>query len=170
MNPDRRSDMGIDLTIDDGVATIVINRPECHNALDQRMYRDLSAAWMQVRDDPDIRCAVVSGAGQRAFCAGADLSGDIAGADSVGRLALTQQDMLLNRGLEVWKPVVAAVNGYCLGGGMTLLLATDIRIAGTDATFRRARSDPRVPAGERRNPADDRGGRPQPRHAASADR
>ena len=48
---------------------------------------------------------------------------------------LTQQDQLLNRGLEVWKPMIAAVNGYCLGGGMTLLLATDIRIAAEHATF-----------------------------------
>ena len=48
---------------------------------------------------------------------------------------LTQRDQLLNRGLEVWKPVVAAVNGYCLGGGMTLMLATDIRIAASHATF-----------------------------------
>jgi enoyl-CoA hydratase/carnithine racemase len=48
---------------------------------------------------------------------------------------LTQRDQLLNRGLEVWKPVIGAVNGYCLGGGMTLLMATDIRIAATHATF-----------------------------------
>lgn len=127
--------MGIEVTVQDGVATVVINRPDRHNSLDAAAYRALGDAWVQVRDDPAIRCAVVTGAGTRAFCAGADLGDPATAATGTARLASTQQELLLNRGLEVWKPVVAAVNGYCLGGGLTLLLATDIRIAGTGSSF-----------------------------------
>ena len=127
--------MSIDLTVDDGIAVITINRPERLNALDSAHYDGLSDAWRQVRDDANIRVAVVTGAGEKAFCVGADLKSFIPNAPPLGELMLTQKSQLLNRGLEVWKPVVAAVNGYCLGGGMTLLLATDIRIAASHASF-----------------------------------
>jgi E-phenylitaconyl-CoA hydratase len=126
--------MSIDVELDDdGVATITINRPERMNALDDDHYRGLSAAWERVRDDHDVRVAIVTGAGNRAFTAGADLSGRVE--PEPHEFWLTQRDQLLNRGLEVWKPVVAAVNGHCLGGGMTLLLATDLRVAADHATF-----------------------------------
>ena len=125
--------MSIDLALGDGVATITINRPEKLNALDDEHYRELSEAWRHVRDDPSVRVAIVTGAGTRAFTAGADLTGR--SQPQAYEFWLTQQDQLLNRGLEVWKPVIAAVNGHCLGGGMTLLLAADIRIAADHATF-----------------------------------
>jgi len=128
--------MSIDLVVDDGgIALITINRPERHNALDAEHYAALSAAWIRVRDDAAIRVAVITGAGPKSFCAGADISSVLAQKNEMAQLWLTQRDQLLNRGLEVWKPVIAAVNGYCLGGGVTLLLATDIRVAATHATF-----------------------------------
>lgn len=127
--------MGIDLEVTDGVALITINRPERLNAMDADAYRALSEAWTRVRDDGDIRVAVVTGAGERSFTTGADLKSFVGAPDELSQFWLTQRDQLLNRGLEVWKPVIAAVNGYCLGGGMTLLLATDIRIAAEHATF-----------------------------------
>lgn len=127
--------MAIDLTLDGHVATITINRPERMNALDAEHYAALSAAWVRVRDDPDIRAAIVTGAGDKSFTAGADLKSFVGSPPPLSDLLLTQKGQLLNRGLEVWKPVVAAVNGYCLGGGMTLLLATDLRIAAEHATF-----------------------------------
>ncbi|MCV9936902.1 enoyl-CoA hydratase/isomerase family protein [Boseaceae bacterium BT-24-1] len=127
--------MSIDLTLDGAVATITINRPERRNAMDAEHYAGLSTAWVEVRDNPAIRAAIVTGAGDKAFSAGADLKSFTAHAPSLAELMLTQQGQLLNRGLEVWKPVVAAVNGACLGGGMTLLLATDIRVAARHATF-----------------------------------
>jgi E-phenylitaconyl-CoA hydratase len=99
------------------------------------IYRDLSQAWMRVRDDHGIRCAIVTGAGDKAFSAGADIKSFLTAPTDPSEMWLTQRDQLLNCGLEIWKPVVAAVNGYCLGGGMTLLLATDIRIAAEHATF-----------------------------------
>lgn len=127
--------MAIDFEVDDGVALITLNRPERRNALDAEHYELLSKAWCTVRDDSDIRVAVITGAGDRAFCAGADLKSFVGRDTELAQLWLTQQNQLLNRGLEIWKPVIAAVNGACVGGGMTLLLGTDIRVASEQATF-----------------------------------
>jgi E-phenylitaconyl-CoA hydratase len=127
--------VSIDLTITDGIAVVTINRPERLNAMDPDHYRDLSAAWMHIRDDDAINVAIVTGAGDRSFTTGADLKSVIGKTPDLSELWQTQAGALLNRGLEVWKPVIAAINGYCLGGGMTLMLATDIRIAAEHATF-----------------------------------
>lgn len=127
--------MAIDFELDDGVALITINRPERLNAMDADHYAALSDAWTRVRDDSDVRVAIVTGAGERSFSTGADIKSFVAEPPELSQMWLTQKELLLNRGLEVWKPVVAAVNGYCLGGGMTLLLATDIRLAAPHATF-----------------------------------
>ncbi len=127
--------MSIDVEVAEGVCTITINRPERMNAMDAEHYRGLSQAWMRVRDDSDIRVAIVTGAGSKSFSAGADIKSFLTAPSDLSEMWLTQRDQLLNRGLEVWKPVIAAINGYCLAGGMTLMLATDIRIAAEHATF-----------------------------------
>jgi E-phenylitaconyl-CoA hydratase len=127
--------MSVDIDVRDHIATITINRPERLNAMDAEHYESLSQAWVRVRDDGEIRCAIITGAGEKSFSSGADLKSHIGREQTAQSLWLTQQQPLLNRGLEVWKPIIAAVNGYCLGGGMTLLLATDIRIAARHATF-----------------------------------
>lgn len=127
--------MSIDLHADGPVCTITINRPERMNALNLQHYQELSRAWTYFRDDPALRVAIITGAGDRAFCAGADLAEYTPHAPPLGELFLSQKDPLINRGLELWKPVVAAVNGYCIGGGMTLLLATDLRVASSAASF-----------------------------------
>lgn len=122
--------------VEDHLATVTLNRPEKLNAMDPETYRALSEAWARVRDDDEVRVALVTGAGEEAFSAGADLEETIRpGEEDWAAFWRTQEEQLLNRGMEVWKPVVAAVNGYCLAGGMTLLLATDIRVAGTGASF-----------------------------------
>ncbi|QDZ10226.1 enoyl-CoA hydratase/isomerase family protein [Devosia ginsengisoli] len=127
--------MPIDVDVDAaGVATITINRPERRNALDAEHYHDLGQAFCRVRDEAAIRCAIVTGAGD-VFCAGADLKTWIGRDPSLAELWATQAGQLLNRGLEVWKPVIAAINGACIGGGMTLLFATDIRVAARNAFF-----------------------------------
>jgi len=127
--------MAIDFTVEDHVATITINRPDRMNAMDAEHYEALSEAWVRVRDDPRVRVAIVTGAGEKSFSAGADLKSFLGVQPPLAELLLTQKGQLLNRGLEVWKPIVAAVNGYCVGGGMTLLLATDLRVAAEHATF-----------------------------------
>jgi (E)-benzylidenesuccinyl-CoA hydratase len=119
----------------DKVARITLNRPEVMNAMDGEVYAQLSKAWEDVRDNPGVWIAVITGAGDKAFTAGADLKSLIPQRRERADFWLTQKNMILNRGLEVWKPVIAAVNGYCLAGGMTLLFATDIRIAAEHAVF-----------------------------------
>lgn len=127
--------MGIDFEVEDGIALITMNRPERLNAMDAAAYKALSESWIRVRDDQDIRAAIITGAGDRSFTTGADLKDFVTDPQDLSEFWLTQKDQILNRGLEVWKPVIAAVNGYCLGGGMTLLLATDIRVATPSASF-----------------------------------
>ena len=128
--------MSIDLSVsDEGVALITINRPERLNAMDADHYQALSKAWITVRDDPAIRVAIVTGAGEKSFTTGADIKSFITAPTPMSEMWLTQADQLLNRGLEVWKPVISAINGYCLGGGITLMLATDLRVAAEHATF-----------------------------------
>lgn len=127
--------MPIDLKVEDHVALITINRPERRNALDEEHYRGLSEAWTRVRDDANIRAAIITGAGEVAFCAGADIKSLLTNPTPYSDMWLTQKDQILNRGLEVWKPVISAVNGACFGGGMCMLLATDIRLAVPNAKF-----------------------------------
>lgn len=127
--------MSIDYELSDGIAVITINRPERLNAMDLEHYQGLSEAWRRVRDDAAVRVAIVTGAGERAFTTGADIKSFVAAPPPFEEMWLTQRDQLLNRGLEVWKPVIAAVNGMALGGGTTLLFATDIRVAAEHATF-----------------------------------
>lgn len=126
----------IDSQLDsDGILLITLNRPDRMNALDSEAYAELARTWTRVRDDGRIRGAIVTGAGDRSFCAGADIKSYLPSPEPLTEVWDTQKGQLLNSGLEIWKPVVAAVNGYCLGGGMTLLLATDIRIATENAVF-----------------------------------
>jgi enoyl-CoA hydratase/carnithine racemase len=119
----------------DGVLLITIDRTERMNALDADAYAELSETWTRVRDDTAVRGAIITGAGEKALCAGADIKSYLTSPEPLEGFWNTQRGQLLNNGLEIWKPVVAAVNGHCLGGGMTLLLATDIRVASPNATF-----------------------------------
>ena len=120
---------------DGHVTTITYNRPEVLNAINGELRQDLNAAWERFRDDVDAWVAIVTGAG-RAFCVGADLR-DSAG--SVGSWPGSFWEIptvnSFESGLEVWKPTIAAVNGYCLGYGLTLVTACDFVVAADDAEF-----------------------------------
>jgi enoyl-CoA hydratase/carnithine racemase len=127
-----------DLLVDtaDGVTTLTINRPDVHNALSWSVLSELRAAVAAARTDPATRVVVLTGAGERAFCAGADLTGMAAGAgwadlhDGRGELARLFADLW-----SLGKPTVAKVRGWCLAGGFGLALACDLVVAADDARF-----------------------------------
>jgi enoyl-CoA hydratase/carnithine racemase len=117
----------------DGIATIRLNRPERLNAINQRMHQELPRVWQAFRQDPAARVAIVSGAGDRAFCSGADVADlpQLDFADPAGR-ALVRWSSLQN---QVWKPVICAVNGMVVGGGLHFVADADIVLAAEHATF-----------------------------------
>jgi (E)-benzylidenesuccinyl-CoA hydratase len=122
----------------DGVATITLNRPERHNAFNMAMARDLHAAWTEVKSDPEVVCAIVTGAGEKAFCTGFDVtevaSGDAAGIEDEAYDAspLLKLTAIHN---HCWKPVITAVNGMVNGGGLHFIADSDLVIAAEHATF-----------------------------------
>jgi enoyl-CoA hydratase/carnithine racemase len=119
----------------DHVATITYDRPEALNAINAELRRDLNAAWERFRADEDAWVGIVTGAG-RAFCVGADLED---GRGSVGEWPGSFWEIptvnSFESGLELWKPTIAAVPGYCLGYGLTAVLRCDFVIAADDAQF-----------------------------------
>jgi E-phenylitaconyl-CoA hydratase len=120
---------------DDHVVTITYNRPEALNAVNGALRADLNAAFARFRDDPEAWVAIVTGAG-RAFCVGADLKeGD--GSAGVFPGTFWEKPTLnsFESGWEIFKPVIAAVNGYCLGYGLTLVTWCDFVIASDQAEF-----------------------------------
>jgi len=122
--------------VKDGVATITINRPERRNAMSWTVMSELRTAFESAKADADVRVVVLTGAGDKAFCAGADLTGMRADAgwaevhDGRGELARLFRSMW-----ELGKPVVARVRGYALAGGFGLCLACDFVVAADDAKF-----------------------------------
>ncbi len=123
------------------IAIITLNRPEVHNAIDRETDELLFEAWSAFRDDPAVRVAIVTGAGEKAFCAGADLSSHIdpwLGAGPELARSQLQRGFAggITRGLHrTSKPIIAALNGWVVGGGIELALACDIRIAAENVTF-----------------------------------
>jgi len=126
--------MAIELRQSGHVATITISRPEKLNALSLTMYEDLGRAFAQVRDDDGVRAVVLTGAGERAFCVGADLTESIPALAS-GQFDISAWDPAHLKNMAFYKPIVCAIRGLCLGGGFEIMLATDIRIASSDAVF-----------------------------------
>src|SRR5438132_11294741 len=132
--------------LEDHVATITLNRPEAHNAFNRELLRDMRDAFARFRTDEDARVAVVTGAGGRAFSAGMDLKElsqrrtdprDESGPprpSGVSRF-LGRDPLDLFAGGNMWKPLIAAIDGYCLAGGLELALSCDIRIASDVSKF-----------------------------------
>jgi E-phenylitaconyl-CoA hydratase len=115
------------------IATITVNRPEAYNALNPETFQELSDAMVDMMNDDNIWVGILTGAGDKAFCAGADIK------DTLPKMKKYKGqpwgEPPLFRGLKMWKPMVAAINGHALGGGLELVLLCDIRIAAENATF-----------------------------------
>lgn len=124
--------MGILFEKKRGVAYITINRPEAMNALDPETGRELNEAFEEFKQDDSLQVAILTGAGDKAFCAGADLKRSIP--------QLTDREMPVEPTevrffSDIYKPIITAVNGYCLAGGFEMMLGTDIRVAAEHARF-----------------------------------
>jgi enoyl-CoA hydratase len=134
--------MAVEYEVKDSIAYITLNRPEARNAMDPDTLEALGRTWMKFRDDSTALVAIFTGVGN-SFCAGADLGALIPLITSApeGLVGLVKGEMAemfqaaLLRDVEIWKPIVAAVNGYCIAGGLEMLLGMDIRIATEEAIF-----------------------------------
>jgi enoyl-CoA hydratase len=128
----------LSVDIDGRVATVTMNRPAARNALNSRMLVALADTWVELDNDPAVRCIVLCGAGQT-FCSGADLKAWSGPPDDPVQLRMNADPDLRWRALlrhyQLAKPLVTAVEGYAMAGGMELVLASDVRVAGESATF-----------------------------------
>jgi enoyl-CoA hydratase/carnithine racemase len=126
------------------VALVTLDRPEKANALDPAMLRELAAAWREIAGDPAIRCAVLTGTGERAFCAGMDMKETIAASQRLARGERLDPDTFegmrsvataLLAGFDLGVPLVCAVNGAARAAGFDMMLAAELRFAVPEATF-----------------------------------
>jgi enoyl-CoA hydratase/carnithine racemase len=135
---------------DDGVAWVTLNRPEVHNAFNYQMQRELKGLWEMLRRNDDVRCIVLTGAGEKAFCVGLDRSEMVMGAASPEELEKRTGagvvssspwqfddpgDNIGPKTNGLWKPLIVAVNGMACGGGFYLLGEAEFIIAAEHATF-----------------------------------
>jgi enoyl-CoA hydratase/carnithine racemase len=118
------------------IAYVTINRPDRRNAIDPATSHDLKQAFEDFKADDDAWVAILTGAGDQAFSAGADLVAMSAALSGGGEgVPMNVPFGGITRGYECWKPIIAAINGYCLAGGLEIALSCDIRVAAEHAQF-----------------------------------
>jgi enoyl-CoA hydratase/carnithine racemase len=121
--------------VDNGIAVIVLNRPESGNSISLEMHAGLREIWEEVRRDPEVRVAIVTGAGRRHLCTGADMRRAAAQGMTHAEGPMFEEVRLTARHCHVWKPVICAVNGLAAGGGLHFVVDADIVIAADHAQF-----------------------------------
>ncbi len=119
----------------DGTGYVTLNRPQALNAYNLQMRDELYQVLTAIRDDPEVRVAIFRGAGEKAFCAGADLSEFLTAPSPVIARQVRWERDVWELFLSITKPLIAAVHGYVLGSGIEIALCCDIRLASEDAQF-----------------------------------
>ena len=118
-----------------GIAYVTVNRPEKLNALNRKVMEELGACFAEIRDDEDVRAVILTGAGEKAFVAGADINELALQTPVEGKETSLRGQRVLDSIENLGKPVIAAVNGYALGGGCELAMACTLRVASESARF-----------------------------------
>lgn len=128
--------MTLRFAVEDGIATLTLDRPEAMNAIDPETRTELRSAWSKISADDSIRAVVLTGAGTKAFCTGSDLKKTMPPKESFAELSFgrSQSEHIL-AGMSIAQPIICAINGHAIGGGLELALACDIRIASDTASF-----------------------------------
>jgi len=119
---------------DGKIATIIFNRPEALGALTVKGWRELHEALVEFRDNDELWVAIITGTGDKAFCSGADIKDMLPFIKKTAKKSW-QQPATIMRGLDLWKPLIAALNGLTLGGGLEIAVSCDIRVASENAKF-----------------------------------
>ncbi len=128
--------MQVTMEVRDFIATVTLNRPEAMNAIDPESAAQLHEAWNEISTRKDVRVGILTGAGERAFCTGADLKKTMPPVESFAELHFgSRAGVPPVSTLQTQKPMIAAINGFALGGGLELAMLCDIRIAVSTAVF-----------------------------------
>jgi enoyl-CoA hydratase/carnithine racemase len=128
-------DAAIEVAIQDGVGTITLNRPAAINAINDGIRFGVPATLKAFDEDPQVRVIVIRGAGPRGFCTGADLKESRPPTTAFATRSPQSSSNWIRAFDQVAKPVIASIHGFCLGGGLEIALACDLRVASADATF-----------------------------------
>jgi len=126
--------MPVSFEVKNHIATITLNRPEAMNSLDPESVGQLREAWAETRTNSDIRVAILTGTGTKAFCTGTDMKKTPVPSECMAAIYLRDGQPIIPE-MKMWKPIICAINGFAIGGGLEIALACDLRICSTNAKF-----------------------------------